>query len=208
MHTKHLFEVQHFFHSRNTALISQMLLCLLLPSLVTVLSSTAVLRQLAAGAAQIAYKCQAHARLPAERSWSSTSSLPPTSAQTKLLGRTTWGVSPSCSQPFRNQLQRLAESGRLQVISCATSDLRQKVGNSPSLVTQGAVSSSTDTKQVKKQPCLQDIKVGQGRDEASCPSQGGKLWCFAPAESTHQSCQLNLLPKQLSFAEAWRNPWD
>ena len=58
MHTKHLFEVQRFFHSRNTALISQMLLCLLLSSFVTVLSSTA-LRQLAAEVAEIAYKCQA-----------------------------------------------------------------------------------------------------------------------------------------------------
>lgn len=65
MHTKHLFEVQRFFHSRNAALILQMLLCLLLPSLVTVLSSAA-LRQLAAGAAQSAYKCQAHECLPAE----------------------------------------------------------------------------------------------------------------------------------------------
>lgn len=58
MHTKHLFEVQRFFHSRNTALISQMLLCLLLSSFVTVLSSAA-LRQLAAEGAEIAYKRQA-----------------------------------------------------------------------------------------------------------------------------------------------------
>lgn len=58
MHTKHLFEVQRFFHSRNTALISQMLLCLLLSSFVTVLSSAA-LRQLAAGGEEIAYKRQA-----------------------------------------------------------------------------------------------------------------------------------------------------
>lgn len=110
MHTKHLFEVPRFFHSRNTALISQKLLCLLLPSLVTVLSSTAALRQLAAGAAQIAYKRQAHECPPAEPGWSSTSSLPHTSAQAKLLGRMTWRVSPSCSQPFRSQLQWLAES--------------------------------------------------------------------------------------------------
>lgn len=175
MHTKHLFEVQHFFHSRNTALISQMLLCLLLPSLVTALSSAAVLRQLASGAAQIAYKCQAHECLPAERDWSSTQSVPHTSAQVKLLGRITWGVRASCSQPFRNQLQWLAESGRLQVISCANLDLMQKIGNSPNPATQGTASPSTVTKQVKKQLCLQDVKVDQGRDEASCPSQGGKM---------------------------------
>lgn len=58
MHTKHLFEVQRFFHSRNAALISQMLLCLLLSSSMTLLSST-VLKQLAAEVAEIAYKCQA-----------------------------------------------------------------------------------------------------------------------------------------------------
>lgn len=189
MHTKHLFEVQRFFHSRNAALISQMLLCLLLPSLVTVLSSAA-LRQLAAGAAQIAYKCQAHECLPAEPGWSSTSSLPHTSTQAKLFGRITWRVSPSCSQTLGNQLQWLAESSRLQVSSCATLHLMRKVGNSPNPATQGAVSPITATKQVRKQPCLQDTEVDQGRDEDSCPFQRGKLWCFAPTESTHQSSQL------------------
>lgn len=63
-------------------------------------------------------------------------------------------------------------------------------------------------KQVDMQSCLQGTKVDQGRDTASCPSQGWKLWCFAPPESTHQRCQLKNLPKQLNLAEAWRNPWN
>lgn len=129
-------------------------------------------------------------------------------SQAKLFGRITWRVSPSCSQTFGNQLQWLAESGRLQGSSCATLDLMQKVGNSPNPATQGAVSPITVTKQVRKQPCLQDTEVDQGRDEDSCLSQGGKLWCFAPAESRHQSSQLEGLPKELNFAEAWRKPWD
>lgn len=60
MHTKHLFEVLHFFFIPETALISQMLLCLLLSLFMTVLSSTA-LRQLHAEVAEIIYKQQARA---------------------------------------------------------------------------------------------------------------------------------------------------
>lgn len=171
MHTKHLFEVQRFFHSRNVALISQMLLCLLLPSLVTVFvkcnaqatccrSSTKCLQMSSPRMSPSRARLKQHFKL---------------ASQAKLFGRITWRVSPSCSQTFGNQLQWLAETGRLQVSSCATLDLTQIVGNSPNPATQGAVSPITVTKQVRKQPCLQDTEVDQGRDEDSCLSQGGKL---------------------------------
>ncbi|KAJ7407689.1 hypothetical protein WISP_125260 [Willisornis vidua] len=156
-----------------------MLLCLLLSSFVTVLSSTA-LRQSAAGVAEIAYKCHAYTTNMSVFSQSEAEAGPQVLI-TKMLR-------PSCladnleslSLLLSNTWEPTAVAGRERAAGhqLPNPELDAKplqAENSKNPETQNAVSPIRVTKHVKKQPCLQDTKVDQGTDKASCLSDRGKL---------------------------------